>query len=39
MITILEKIIDHQDNNLLNLKNMDFDYTADEFFKVMLEIE
>ena len=39
MITILEKIIDHQDNNLENLKNIGFEYTADEFFKVMLEIE
>lgn len=39
MIVILEKILVYQDSNLSNLKNNEYDYSAEEFFKIMVDIE
>ena len=39
IIDILSKIVLLENNNLIKIKNPDYKYTPDEFFKIMLEIE
>ena len=39
MISAIKKIIDLQDFNLQYLKNHNFEYTPEELFKIMLEIQ